>query len=102
MNNCKETPEWSDIYWLLEDSNNPLHFLFRENADFKKLAEYLHSCGVSRSRPRSGEWIPVFDPAALWGDGDVDTIIYYKCSVCGRREPTRQPYCNCGAKMKTE
>lgn len=95
-------PEWSDIYWLLEDSNNPLNFLFRDNSDFKTLAQYLHSCGVSQSRPPSGVWIPVFDPAALWGEGDMDTVIYYKCSICGRREPTKQPYCNCGVKMIEE
>ena len=23
----------------------------------------------------------------------------YKCSICGRREKNKEPYCNCGAKM---
>lgn len=24
---------------------------------------------------------------------------YYTCSICGRKELEKQPYCNCGAKM---
>lgn len=28
--------------------------------------------------------------------------IYYKCSLCGRTENQKEPYCNCGAKMIEE
>lgn len=95
-------PEWSELYFILTDEKNPLHFLFRSNKDFLVLSEYLDSCGVSKSRPDDGVWIPVYDPAALFGEGDIGIISYYKCSVCGRREATKEPFCNCGAKMRTE
>lgn len=26
-------------------------------------------------------------------------VVGYRCSVCGRDEDQREPYCNCGAKM---
>lgn len=82
----------SDLYFALEDSKNPLHFLFRNNSDFLTMASYLNQCGFSRSRNQTAVWIPVLDPT------DSEIIIYYKCSVCGRREPTKEPYCNCGAR----
>jgi hypothetical protein len=28
--------------------------------------------------------------------------IYYKCSLCGRTENQKEPYCNCGARMDKE
>lgn len=42
-----------------------------------------------------GHWIEdyVYDP-------DPHDRIRYKCSVCGRTEEYKQPYCNCGAKME--
>lgn len=41
-----------------------------------------------------GRWIEeyVYDP-------DPHDRLRYKCSVCGRTEEYREPYCNCGAKM---
>lgn len=90
----RNIPEWIDIYYLLIDGSNPLHFLFRSNSDFNELAKYLHSCGVQA--PKFGEWIPVHDPF------NTEIIMFYRCSVCGRREATKEPFCNCGAKMKTE
>lgn len=43
---------------------------------------------------KCGQWIEdyVYDP-------DPHDRIRYKCSVCGRTEESKQPYCNCGAKM---
>lgn len=29
----------------------------------------------------------------------LQDCITYKCSLCGRKEHTEEPYCNCGAKM---
>lgn len=85
-----------DLYFALENAKNPLHFLFRNNSDFLVMASYLNQCGFSRSRNQTGVWVPVLDQT------DSEIIMFYKCSVCGRREPTREPYCNCGVKMKTE
>lgn len=28
-----------------------------------------------------------------------DFVLGYKCSLCGRTEMLKEPYCNCGAKM---
>lgn len=52
-----------------------------------------------------GRWLPdmeLFDedeavgiPGGLYQTG-------WKCSVCGRTEPEKEPYCNCGAKMDLE
>ncbi len=44
---------------------------------------------------RHGEWFmhEIIDP-----HGFMHTR-YYKCSLCGRREAKKEPFCNCGAKM---
>lgn len=49
-----------------------------------------------------GEWEPhyeTFDEDKAVGllGGEYQTG--WKCSVCGRYEPSKEPYCNCGAKM---
>ena len=33
---------------------------------------------------------------------DYNGIVGYKCSICGRREGSKEPYCNCGAKMDSQ
>lgn len=44
---------------------------------------------------RHGEWFmhEITDP-----HGFMHTR-YYKCSLCGRREAKKEPFCHCGAKM---
>ena len=36
-------------------------------------------------------------------DKDGEPILHdhiaYRCSICGRKEGTKEPYCNCGARM---
>ncbi len=41
-----------------------------------------------------------------WIDEQLQTVlsvlhdcVIYKCSICGREEKRKEPYCNCGAKM---
>ena len=44
-----------------------------------------------------GKWIPttcIDLQSGEWGK--------YRCSLCGRIEIVREPYCNCGAKMDLE
>ena len=41
-----------------------------------------------------GRWIEDYVYAA-----DPHDRLRYKCSVCGRIEEGKEPYCNCGAKM---
>lgn len=42
------------FYSILTDCKNPLHWLFRNNADFLNLAKYLTDAGVTAQ-----SWIPV-------------------------------------------
>lgn len=51
---------------------------------------------------RHGRWLPEIeefddDPAVGIRGGFAQTG--WKCSACGRHEPEKEPYCNCGAKM---
>ena len=36
------------------------------------------------------------------GNAIVHDCINYQCSLCGRTESKKEPYCNCGAKMDGE
>lgn len=45
---------------------------------------------------RHGEWI-VTKTEFGWNSAEYPTE--YTCSVCGRTEPQKEPYCHCGAKM---
>ena len=52
-----------------------------------------------------GRWLPDMeefddDPAVGIRGGVFQTG--WKCSICGRSEPAKEPYCNCGAKMDGE
>ena len=49
-----------------------------------------------------GRWLPDMEefadaPAVGIRGGVFQTG--WKCSICGRSEPVKEPYCNCGAKM---
>lgn len=39
-----------------------------------------------------GQWLIRFDASKQEIDG-------FQCSVCGKREKEKEPYCHCGAKM---
>jgi hypothetical protein len=60
--------------------------------DHIELAKYLVSNGVAVQR--HGYWIEDYVYAA-----DPHDRLRYKCSMCGRTEEYKEPYCNCGAKM---
>lgn len=64
-------------------------------AAFNRDIEILRKA-ISDAEPvRHGEWFmhEIIDP-----HGFMHTR-YYKCSLCGRREAKKEPFCNCGAKM---
>lgn len=44
-----------------------------------------------------GKWIPTTCIDLQSGEWEK-----YRCSLCGRIEIVREPYCNCGAKMDLE
>ena len=52
-----------------------------------------------------GEWIEdIFETIMpvefdMLGELIVHKRTIYKCSICGRTEPCKEPYCHCGAKM---
>ena len=50
---------------------------------------------------RHGEWLPDYE---IFVNEPFDTYVDrvqtgWKCSLCGRVECEKEPYCNCGAKM---
>lgn len=75
--------------WLEEEySADKFCFEFKNKAD---VVEVVH-----------GEWKPHYetfneDKAVGVLGGEYQTG--WQCSVCGRYEPSEEPYCNCGAKM---
>lgn len=45
---------------------------------------------------RHGEWLST----ALVDQKGRIVVEQYKCSLCGRQEYQKEPYCHCGAKME--
>lgn len=45
---------------------------------------------------RHGQWIETVN---TWTHDYYENKLIYKCSLCGRYEKLKEPYCNCGAKM---
>lgn len=58
---------------------------FKNKADFEEV--------------KHGEWIDDIQKITTVAGVDFNGIVGYKCSLCGRREGSKEPYCNCGAKM---
>ena len=48
---------------------------------------------------KHGEWIDNIKVISTVGMADIKALVGYRCSVCGREEVAKEPYCNCGAKM---
>ena len=50
---------------------------------------------------RHGEWLDNHEKITTLGGNGVpkEYLCGYKCSLCGRIEIGKEPYCNCGAKM---
>ena len=46
-----------------------------------------------------GEWIPIESEGTSVAGVTIKGISEYCCSVCGRKEIYKEPYCHCGAKM---
>jgi hypothetical protein len=47
---------------------------------------------------RHGVWVET-KPQPRSEKSCLKNYIFYKCSLCGRFEMHKEPYCNCGAKM---
>lgn len=50
---------------------------------------------------KHGEWLDNYEKITTLGGNGVpkEYLCGYKCSLCGRTEIGKEPYCNCGAKM---
>lgn len=51
---------------------------------------------------KHGRWIDDIQTITTVAGVDYNGIVGYKCSICGRREGSKEPYCNCGAKMDSQ
>ena len=48
---------------------------------------------------KHGEWLDCVETGTTVAGIKVSGFVGYKCSLCGRYEGKKEPYCNCGAKM---
>ena len=68
----------------------------------------LHMPAADVVEVRYGRWLKQKNETYLpveFDENDESILhkyIYYKCSLCGRTENQKEPYCNCGAKMDKE
>lgn len=46
-----------------------------------------------------GEWITYCDEPHLTCTSAGASKFWFTCSICGRKELYKEPYCHCGAKM---
>lgn len=51
---------------------------------------------------RHGKWLDCIEAGISPAGIKVTGMTGYKCSLCGRYEGKKEPYCNCGAKMDLE
>lgn len=49
---------------------------------------------------KHGQWLDNIEKTSTVAGITKDFAIGYKCSLCGRTELKKEPYCNCGAKMR--
>ena len=48
---------------------------------------------------RRGYWVDCIETGTTVAGITNSGFVGYKCSLCGRYEGKKEPYCNCGAKM---
>lgn len=72
----------------------------------KQIAQYIDSAPIEDVRENiHAKWIENHHESYIpveYDENDdlvVHKYLTYKCSICGRTEKNKEPYCNCGAKM---
>lgn len=82
--------------WLIAVSQEDDFF---ERNDAETCEDFVNTADVEEVK--HGEWIEDFKPIDTvgMGSGKSSYLVGYKCSLCGRSEIKKEPYCNCGAKM---
>ena len=63
----------------------------------KEIVENLPTADVVEVK--HGEWLDCVETGTTVAGIKVSGFVGYKCSLCGRYEGKKEPYCNCGAKM---
>jgi hypothetical protein len=48
---------------------------------------------------KHGTWLDYKQKITTPAGVEFEAVVGYRCSLCGRTEIKREPYCNCGAKM---
>ena len=70
-----------------------------------EMLENMLEVARSKSQVQHGEWLEctreTIIPVEYDSNGDLilHKVVEYRCSLCGRLEGKKEPYCNCGAKM---
>ena len=79
---------------------------FFNDLNAPKFFQWLNDLpAVDAQEIRHGKWLPI---KAWFGDdyaiesGNERYQTSWKCSLCGRIELIKEPYCHCGAKMDGE
>ena len=79
-------------------SPSTLHNMYENKAEncpyFKNKADFIEV--------KHGRWIDDIQTITTVAGVDYNGLVGYKCSICGRREGSKEPYCNCGAKMDSQ
>ena len=68
-----------------------------EHKDKLKCSEYRNKADYAEVK--HGEWIDDMKVISTVGGVEMKALVGYRCSLCGRAELRKEPYCNCGAKM---
>lgn len=76
------------------------------NSDFAPVPTWNQAVQIVEDFPAAdvrpvvrGEWIEHDEPYST--DGElIEAQYWYECSICGRWEYEKEPFCNCGAMME--
>lgn len=79
------------------DGNNTENGIVANALD-EILPEYIK---LKRDGVKHGKWVE--ETEQIKSIAMMPTFVKsYRCSECGRKEPHKEPYCNCGARMDGE
>lgn len=61
----------------------------------------IHKTTADVVEVKHGKWLDNIEKTTTLGGSGIEreVVCGYKCSLCGRTEIRKEPYCNCGAKM---
>ena len=66
---------------------------------FKVLGMIEQELTADVAEVKHGKWLDNVEKTTTVAGVTKDFAIGYRCSLCGRTEINKEPYCNCGAKM---